>query len=141
MIKELSEKETRELLKTRRFGHLGCVLKSGEPYVVPVNYIFKDKAIYLHSLPGQKLDALRENRKACLQVEEIKEGFGWKSAIAFGEFQEIKRTNEKIKILQEFNERFPELTPVEAMMEEEWNVGGLVAFRILVKKITGMAED
>ena len=141
MIKNLDEKETRKILKEQKFGHLGCVLDSGEPYVVPVNYLFKDGEIYIHCLPGQKLDALRANGKVCLQVEKIGKSFQWQSAIAFGEFQEVKRTNQKIEILKEFSARFKHLTPVEAMMEEQWNLGGLVVFRLNIKRITGMAES
>ncbi len=141
MIKNLDEKAARKLLKEQRIGHLGCVLESGEPYVVPVNYLFKEGNIYVHCLPGQKLDALRANGKVCLQVEKIGDSCQWQSAIAFGEFQEIKRTNEKIEILKEFSARFEHLTPVEAMMEEKWNVGGLVVFRINIKRISGMAES
>ena len=141
MIKNLDEKAARKVLKEQRIGHLGCVLESGEPYVVPVNYLFKEGNIYVHCLPGQKLDALRANGKVCLQVEKIGDSCQWQSAIAFGEFQEIKRTNEKIEILKEFSARFEHLTPVEAMMEEKWNVGGLVVFRINIKRISGMAES
>lgn len=141
MIKELGKEKAKKLLQAGRVAHLGCVLESGEPYVVPVNYIFSDDRIYIHSLPGQKLDALRANRKACVQVEEIEDSCRWQSVIAYGEFQEVKRTNEKMKILREFNERFQQLTPVEAMMEENWNPGGVVVFRINIKRITGMAES
>lgn len=141
MIKNLDEKEARKLLKEQKLGHLGCVLESGEPYVVPVNYLFKDDEIYIHSLPGQKLDALRANRKVCLQVERTGDSCRWRSAIAFGEFQEVKRTNKKIEILIEFSSRFEHLTPVEAMIKERWNLGGLVVFRLNIKRITGMAES
>ena len=141
MIKNLDEKATRELLNEQRIGHLGCVLENGEPYVVPVNYLFKDEGIYVHSLPGQKLDALRANGKVCLQVEKIGKSCRWKSAIAFGEFQEVKRTNKKIEILKEFSARFEHLTPVEAMIEEQWNLGGLIVFRLNIKRITGMSES
>ena len=140
MIKELDDKKARKLLNERRFGHLGCTLKTGEPYVVPVNYLYLDETIYIHSLPGQKLDALRENPKICLQVEKIEDTLKWQSVIVFGEFQEVKRTNEKIKVMQEFTRKFERLTPVEAMIEEEWNLGGTVVFRIDIKRITGMAE-
>ncbi len=48
MIKNLNENETQKLLKEQKLGHLGCVLESGKPYVVPVNYLFKDdKFIYI----------------------------------------------------------------------------------------------
>ena len=116
MIKNLDKNEAQKLLKEQKFGHLGCVLESGEPYVVPVNYLFKDDEIYIHCLPGQKLDALRANGKVCLQVE-------------------------KIEILKEFSARFEHLTPVEAMIEEQWNLGGLVVFRLNIKRISGMAES
>ncbi len=141
MIKNLDEKAARKLLKEQRIGHLGCVLESGEPYVVPVNYLFKEDGIYIHSLPGQKLDALRANGKICLQVEKIEKSCQWQSAIAFGEFQEVKRMNKKIEILKEFSARFEHLTPVEAMIEEQWNLGGLVVFRLNIKRISGMAES
>ena len=141
MITELSEKSAEKLLREQRVAHLGCVLDGGEPYVVPVNYIFEDRQIYIHTLPGQKIDALRAHPKACVQVEEIGKGCRWRSVIAFGEFQEIKRTNEKIKILQEFNERFRHLTPVEATLEENPNAGGVVVFRVKVTRITGVAES
>ena len=141
MIKNLDEKAARKLLKEQKFGHLGCVLESGEPYVVPINYLYKDDEIYIHCLPGQKLDALRTNGKVCLQVEKIGKSCRWQSAIAFGEFQEVKRMNIKIEILKEFSTRFEHLTPVESMMEEQWNLGGLVVFRFNIKRITGMSES
>ncbi len=74
-------------------------------------------------------------------MEKIGDSCQWQSAIAFGEFQEIKKINEKIEILKEFSARFEHLTPVEAMMEEKWNVGGLIVFRINIQLITGMAES
>ena len=141
MIKNLNTKAARELLNEQRIGHLGCVLENGEPYVVPVNYLFKEDGIYVHSLPGQKLDALRANGKVCLQVEKIEKSCQWQSAIAFGEFQEIKKNHEKIEILKEFSARFEHLTPVEARIEEQWNLGGLIVFRLNIKRITGMSES
>ena len=141
MIKNLDEKAARKLLKEQKLGHLGCVLESGEPYVVPVNYLFRDDEIYIHCLPGQKLDALRANGKVCLQVEKIGKSCRWQSAIAFGEFQEVKRTNKKLEILKEFSDSFEHLTPVEAMIKEHWNLGGLIVFRLNIKRITGISES
>lgn len=141
MIKNLDEQAARELLKEKNFGHRGIILEIGEPYVVPVNYIYPDEEIYLHSLPGAKIDALRANDKICLKVEKIETEFRWQSAIVFGEFREIKRTNEKIKILHEFNKRFERLTPVEAFGEQNRNPGGVIVFRIDVDRISGMAES
>ncbi len=141
MIMNLNENEARELLHDQKFGHLGCILESGEPYVVPVNYLFKDNGIYIHVLPGQKLDAMRINHKICLQVDKIEDSSRWQSVIAFGEFQEIKKINEKIEILKKFSVHSERSTPVEAMIEEEWNLGGMVVFCLNIKRITGISES
>lgn len=141
MIKNLSDKAAKKILKTQTFGHLACVLQSGEPYLVPVNFLYRDEAIYVHSLPGKKLEALRENGKACLQVEEIENICRWQSVIAFGDFEEIKSINKILEIMREFAKKFERLTPVEAMIEEKWNAGGTVVFRINVNRVTGVAES
>lgn len=140
MIGNLDEREAKELLNEQKFGHLGCVLETGEPFVVPVNYLYKDGEIYIHSLPGKKIDSLRANGKLCLQVEKIVDVYKWQSVIVFGEYQEVKKINEIIAIMRGFSERFPRLTPVEAMIEEEWNRGGIVLFRIRKTQITGIEE-
>src|SRR5215208_1285412 len=88
MIKPLSDEEARALLGECRTGRLGCVADGG-PYVVPVSYIFYDNIIYIHSYHGRKVKALRENPRACLQVDQIKDTYNWRSAIAFGHYEEV----------------------------------------------------
>src|SRR4051794_21655377 len=65
LINSLSQNETRALLSDMRTGRLGCVVDGG-PYVVPVNYVFHEDSIYVHSLLGRKINALRANPRACL---------------------------------------------------------------------------
>lgn len=69
-IGTLHTEQTKQLLAEETFGRLGCIAE-GEPYVVPVHYFFDSQDIYLHSLPGKKIDALRANGRACLQVDDI----------------------------------------------------------------------
>jgi nitroimidazol reductase NimA-like FMN-containing flavoprotein (pyridoxamine 5'-phosphate oxidase superfamily) len=45
MIKELDEETARKLLNEQKFGHLGCILEDGEPYVVAINYLYRDGEI------------------------------------------------------------------------------------------------
>ena len=41
------------------------------PYIVPVNYGYRDGCIYIHSAPeGKKIDLLRKNKQVCFEVEE-----------------------------------------------------------------------
>ena len=141
MIEEMNSTDAENLVRRCSFGHLACVLENGEPYLVPINYLFEGGDVFVHTLPGKKLDALRTHGKVCLQVEEIKDDCRWRSAIVFGEFEEIKQTSRKLRILQKFSENFSRLTPVEAIGEDNITVGGIVIFRIDIRKITGVAEN
>ena len=78
MLKRLSEEEAKTLLSEGTIGHLGCVTEQG-PYVVPVNYIFHDGDIYIHSLMGSKIKTLRQNPNACLQVDKVDDEYSWHS--------------------------------------------------------------
>src|SRR5581483_2517596 len=113
MIRPMSDVEARALIEAGRIGHLGCVA-DGTPYVVPVCYLLSDDAIYVHSLGGRKIRALRQDPRACLQVEEIEDDYIWRSAIAFGRFEEITDDADRRWALRRLLARFPQLTPVES---------------------------
>ena len=139
MTRMLSEAEARKLIADRKIGRLGCV-DNGEPYVVPINYVFEDESIYSHSLPGQKLDVLRAHPRACLQVDEIENDFEWRSVIAFGNFEEIRVQSDRRAVLSKLLARFPKLTPVESVMARDAGAPDSVVFRIRIDRITGVAE-
>ena len=83
MIEKTDEKTSLEILSRNRAGRLGCVLASGGPYVVPVNYLFADGYCYVHSMPGLRMSAMEANTRACLQTDRVSsDGFSWKSVIA-----------------------------------------------------------
>ena len=138
-MRALLEAEARSLLNFAKVGRLGCVV-NGEPYIVPVNYLFDDGAIYIHTLPGRKLEALRAHPRACVQVDEIRDDFNWRSAIAYGDFEEVRVPSDRQSILNKLLAHFPLLTPVESQMIEDANAPDSVVFRIRVDRITGMGE-
>jgi nitroimidazol reductase NimA-like FMN-containing flavoprotein (pyridoxamine 5'-phosphate oxidase superfamily) len=138
-MKTLPEEEGRALLGTRGIGRLGCV-DNGEPYVVPINYVFDEGSVYSHSLPGRKIEALRAHRRACLQVDEIENDFRWRSVIAFGNFEEIRVPSERRAILGKLLARFPLLTPVESVMGPDTTEPNSVVFRIRIDRMTGVSE-
>ena len=46
---------------------VGMVDENGAPYVLPMNFGYKDKTVYLHSAPdGRKIDALNKNKNVCI---------------------------------------------------------------------------
>lgn len=138
-MRSLLEKEGEELLTSARIGRLGCV-DNGEPYVVPISYFFEDGSVYSHSLPGRKIDILRSHPRACLQVDDIENDFNWRSAIAYGDYEEIHGPAERLGILRKLLSRFPLLTPVESTMAMDASAPDSVVFRIRIDRITGVAE-
>jgi uncharacterized protein len=47
-----------------------AMVDEGEPYVVPVNYGYRDNALYVHSAPvGRKIDILKRNSRVCFEIE------------------------------------------------------------------------
>lgn len=138
-MKTLQDSEAKELLSTCKIGRLGCV-DNGEPYVVPINYVFEDGNIYSHSLPGRKIDALRAHPRACLQVDQIDNDLEWRSVIAYGDYEEIRTPSDRRVILSKLLARFPLLTPVESVMAQDASSPDSVIFRIRIDRITGVAE-
>lgn len=99
MLGILNEREITALLTKQITGHLACSL-NGESYLVPVNYAYKDNAIYAHSGPGKKIDIMRQNPKVCFAIAEIETIFRWKSVVCQGVFEEITEPEEKEQAVQ-----------------------------------------
>jgi len=139
MIKLLSDVESRELLQSVRIARLGCIV-DGEPYVVPINYNFEDNCVCSHSLPGTKITALRKNPRTCVQVDEIKDDLSWSSVLAFGNFEEVVKSDEREEILGKLLEGFRLMTPVESAIVNDGIPPEVIVFRIRIDRITGVSE-
>ncbi len=139
MIRELGEKEARQLLQSSHFARLGCIV-NGEPYVIPINYKCENDLIYCHSLPGLKIEGLRKNPRACVQVDKIKSDFYWKSVLAFGSYEEVVDPTERDLIRKSLIREFPMLTPVESAVADDVNAPEIIIFRIRIDRISGVTE-
>lgn len=138
MITRLSQEEARALLTASRVGRLGCVFEGG-PYVVPINYVLDGESIYVHSLPGRKLEALRANPRACLQVDEVTDSYHWRSAIAYGAYEELTDPNERDRAVRALLGSFPNLTPVESVPVHDGQ-SSVVIFGIRIREVSGVGE-
>jgi len=140
MISMLNDHDARKVLQSAHVARLGCIV-NGEPYIVPISYNFEGDDLYSHSLPGTKIKALRENPRACVQVDEIESDLHWRSAMGFGKFEEITKENERATILAKLLRRFPMLTPVEASIAADGCSPEVIVFRIRIDRITGVSES
>lgn len=138
-MKTLDEESARRLFESAKVARLGCI-SNGEPYVVPISCFLEDNCLYSHSLNGQKITALRENPRACVQVDEIDDELSWRSAIAFGKFEEITKGNERAEILSKLLRKFPMLTPVESTITLDGLAQEVIVFRIRIERLTAVSE-
>lgn len=140
MMRMLSNEEARSLFQVARVARLGCIV-NGEPYVVPINCHLEGDRLYSHSLSGLKISGLRENPRACVQVDEIESDLRWRSAIAFGKYEEITKQNERADVLSKLLRSFPMLTPVESAIAIDGCSPEVVVFSINIERLTGVSEE
>ena len=94
MINELHPDEIESVLHRHHVGRLACLV-AGEPYLVPITYTYRDGVIYGHTMPGQKLDAMRAEPRVAFEVDERWETDTWRSVVVRGVFEELTEANER----------------------------------------------
>jgi nitroimidazol reductase NimA-like FMN-containing flavoprotein (pyridoxamine 5'-phosphate oxidase superfamily) len=111
-----NRKEMEALLDRMAVGRLGLTTNEG-PYVVPLNYLYADGCIYLHSsLEGRKMDILRDNPRVCFLVDEVGPQVEWdigcgftqiyESVMCFGSSELVEDHEEKRHILEQMIRKF-----------------------------------
>jgi nitroimidazol reductase NimA-like FMN-containing flavoprotein (pyridoxamine 5'-phosphate oxidase superfamily) len=106
IVREMREIDCYAVLNRQCIGRLATCAKY-QPYVVPVQYAFSEGLIYSFSLPGRKVENMRENPKVCLLVDELQNSQHWKSVAIEGTFRELPSTEgrqEAWEILQRRND-------------------------------------
>ncbi len=88
-----------DLLTQAEYGIVSTVGEDGQPYGVPLNYVFKENAIYFHcALVGHKLDNIEKNPQVsfCVvgDVEVLPAEFStnFESVVVSGVASEVKET-------------------------------------------------
>ena len=148
MLGELREYQVEELLKSAAIGRIGCH-SDGITYIVPVNFVYENSAVYAHSAAGMKIDMMRQNPEVCFQVDNIKNMGSWQSVIAWGRFEEITDLDEKQCVMQKLTDRIMNLMNIETnhpshgITELESDIGTrveLIIYKIVLTKKTGRYE-
>ena len=85
--------------------------EDNSPYIVPMNYGYRENRIFLHSAQaGKKIDILRKNNKICFEIDDsiliipsdraCAFGTQYRSVIGFGEIFQLLEKEEKIEALK-----------------------------------------
>jgi hypothetical protein len=127
MIHELHPDEIESVLHRHHLGRLACIV-DGEPYVVPITYTYQDGFIYGHTMPGQKLDAMRAEPRVSFEVDERWEADTWRSAVVRGNFEELTAEEDRGAALAALRRAQPDTSRV---------AGCGVLFRIRPSEKTG----
>jgi len=66
-----SKEKIIEFLSSQQTGRIASIDKNGFPQIVPMNFVFINDVIYLHShIRGEKLDNIRRNKKVGFEVDK-----------------------------------------------------------------------
>jgi nitroimidazol reductase NimA-like FMN-containing flavoprotein (pyridoxamine 5'-phosphate oxidase superfamily) len=137
-VDEMRDSEIEEFLERVNYGHLACA-REGQPYVVPIHYVYDKPDIYIYTTEGMKAGILRDNPRICLQVEEVIDNSSWQSVIVMGEAEQITGLKEREEIIHLIRKVNPTLTPaISIRWVDNWireNVE--VIFRITPVTVTG----
>ena len=116
--KAIETDEAITLLKNCEYGILSTVGSDGQPYGVPLNYVYKDGHIYFHSaLTGHKIDNINQSPKVSFCVigdtKVLPALFGTEyiSAMAFGVASEVhgpERHDALLWLLEKYSANFIE---------------------------------
>ena len=139
-LDNLYPNESLSLLEEKQFAHLACHA-GHEIYLVPISYVYSDQSIYSHSKPGRKIDLMRKNPKVCLQVEDIKDFFHWKSVIVWGRYEELKgdQANRAMRLLlQKFREQNKRHSSLE--LDFSAQLESAIIYQIHIEKMTSRSE-
>ena len=140
---QLSDEETKQILRSGQTAVLALHGDDGYPYAVPLNYVYADGKLYVHcAKAGHKLDAIRRDPKLSLVVIErddvVPEKLAtyYRSVIAFGRARILEDADEKRRAAEVLGLHYynvPEA--VQKEIESTWNA--LVCIEITIDHLTG----
>ena len=65
-----SKEKIREFLNQEHVGRIATIDNNGYPQIIPMNFVFLDDAIYMHShTKGEKLENVSQNEKVGFEVD------------------------------------------------------------------------
>ena len=110
---QVNDKEAREVLARGKTGVLAVIGDGGYPYTVPINYVYRDGKLFLHSaLTGHKIDAIRANDKVSFCVVDADDVVAdeyttyFRSVVAFGRARIIEDEAEKMASLRLLGDKY-----------------------------------
>ena len=146
-IRWMTEAAAREFLGAQTEGRLATSDSAGQPYITPLNYLFRDGKIYLHSkLTGRKLENIAGNCRVCFEVSTVEKiiplldrpcgcATRYTSVLAFGAARVLSDNTEQAALLNLLVERYAAGKPYQPVTEKD--AAGCAVVEILIDQISG----
>jgi nitroimidazol reductase NimA-like FMN-containing flavoprotein (pyridoxamine 5'-phosphate oxidase superfamily) len=146
--REIRNRETiTAMLEKATVGRMATVNKKGIPVIKPVNFVYWDGNIYIHSSrKGEKVTDIRRGSPVCFEVDDpiayvaargpaCRASYYYRSIIAKGKAALVRSRDKKLKILEKTMEKYqPEGgyggTPEELLMKT-------AVIEISIQEVTG----
>ncbi len=143
--KEIIDLNEIELILKRNYTCRIALSNNDFPYIIPMNYSYKKKALYFHSAKeGTKIDLIKNNPNACFEITEdikIEEseqacsyGTKYRSVIGTGKIKIINNEKEKIECLNIIMEQH---TKKNNWKYEEESLNKIIILKLKINEITG----
>ncbi len=146
--RELGNKETiLAILEQSPVGRMATINRKGFPVIKPVNFLYWDGRIYLHSsTKGEKISDIRRGSPICFEVDEpiayvaavspaCKSTYYYRSIIVKGNAAIVSRLDKKLEILERLMEKYQPEGGCEGVTEEILKRTAVI--EISIREITG----
>ena len=146
--RELKDKETMSaILERTPVGRMATINREGIPIIKPVNFVYWDKKIFIHSsMKGEKVEDIVRGSPVCFEMDEpiayvttqgpaCSSSYYYRSVIIKGKATLINDRNYKREILEKLMEKYQPEGGYEGISDEILNKTGVI--EISIDKITG----
>jgi nitroimidazol reductase NimA-like FMN-containing flavoprotein (pyridoxamine 5'-phosphate oxidase superfamily) len=146
--RELRNQETiAAILKQAPIGRMATVNRKGIPVIKPLNFLYLDGKIYIHSSTrGEKIKDIQRGSPVCFEVDEpiayraagelaCKASYYYRSIIIKGKASLVKDRYKKMKILERMMEKYQPEKGYGEVDEEVLTKTAII--EISVEEITG----
>jgi uncharacterized protein len=146
--REIKDQGTiKALLDQSHVGRMATVNRRGYPVIKPVNYLYWDGKIYLHSSrTGEKISDIRRGSPVCFEVDQpvayvpargpaCKASFYYRSILIKGVAALVNSRKEKMEILEKLMEKYQPEGGYGGIGEEILQKTAVI--EISVKELTG----
>ena len=146
--RELNNRETMTaMLERSPVGRIATINQKGFPVIKPVNFLYLDGRVYLHSsTKGEKIEDIQRGSPVCFEVDEpiayviastsaCRASYYYRSILVKGKAAFVKDRDKKVKILRRMMAKYQPEKNDGGMPEEILERTAVI--EILIKEITG----